>query len=139
MSRRVAREGILRALFQIDLAGSDVNEAIRYADEGLELTENGLSFLHEIVQGTYSNLAKINKVIGDFAVGWTLERMPTVDRNILRAAVYEILYREDIPESVVVNEAVELAKKYGDVDSPRFINGVLGNVVQAFQEEQSPR
>lgn len=137
MSRRVAREGVLRALFQMDLAGAEVNTAIDYAINDLELTENGLNFLREIVYGTIEKMEEIDALINEYAVDWTVERMPTVDRNILRAAIYEILYRDDIPASVAVNEAVELAKKYGDRDSFRFVNGLLGNVVRRFREDQS--
>lgn len=137
MSRRVAREGVLRALFQMDLAGAEVDRAIDYAINDLELTENGLNFLREIVYGTIEKMEEIDALINEYAVDWTVERMPTVDRNILRAAIYEILYRDDIPASVAVNEAVELAKKYGDRDSFRFVNGLLGNVVRRFREDQS--
>ncbi len=137
MSRRVAREGVLRALFQMDLAGAEVDTAIDYVINDLELTENGLNFLREIVYGTIEKMEEIDALINEYAVDWTVERMPTVDRNILRAAIYEILYRDDIPASVAVNEAVELAKKYGDRDSFRFVNGLLGNVVRRFREDQS--
>ncbi|MDI3281073.1 MAG: transcription antitermination factor NusB, partial [Bacillota bacterium] len=73
---------------------------------------------------------KIDRVISQYAIDWHLDRMANIDRNILRLAVYELLFLPDVPASVSVNEAVELAKKYGDVNSPRFINGILGNVVR---------
>jgi transcription antitermination factor NusB len=79
--------------------------------------------------GTVENLAEIDRIIAAYSKDWQLDRLARVDRNIMRLAVYEILYREDIPAGVSVNEAVELAKIFGGEDSGRFVNGILGRVV----------
>lgn len=130
MSRRLAREAALRVLFQVEVGHSDVQEAIRYNASELGLDEGGRSFAASLCLGTLEHRAEIDRVIEEYAVDWRVERMPYVDRNILRMAVYELLYGDGVPASVAVNEAVELAKVYGDRDSGRFINGILGNVVR---------
>ncbi|KKK69708.1 hypothetical protein LCGC14_2931350, partial [marine sediment metagenome] len=79
----------------------------------------------------------INEQINIAADRWTLERMPLLDRNILRMAIYEILFEEDVPVSVAINEAVELAKVYGTPDSSKFVNGVLGNVAKKIAKPKS--
>ncbi len=94
-------------------------------EDASELEQNGRNFVKEVVLGTYSNMAEIDNLIEKSAKNWTLQRMSYIDRNILRFAVYEILYCDDIPVKVSINEALEVAKKYGAPDSVRFINGIL--------------
>ena len=86
------------------------------------------AFTEEIAKGTYKHLAEIDKLIRRCAKNWSLARMAVVDRNVLRMAVYEILYRMEIPTSVTINEAIEIAKKYGTDESGAFVNGVLDRV-----------
>jgi len=88
------------------------------------------AFAEEIVKGTYKHLAEINKLICKCAKNWSLDRMAIVDRNVLRMAVYEVLYRMDIPTSVTINEAIEIAKKYGTEESGAFVNGILDSVAR---------
>ena len=88
------------------------------------------AFAEEIIKGTYKHLAEINKLIHECAKNWTLDRMGVVDRNVLRMAVYEILYRMDIPTSVTINEAIEIAKKFGTDESGSFVNGILDSVAR---------
>jgi N utilization substance protein B len=84
-----------------------------------------------VLNGVMANLAEIDGKLSEYAVDWTVERMPATDRNILRIAVYEMLFAEEkIVPGVAINEAVEIAKKYGSEDAPRFINGVLGKMVR---------
>ncbi|MBR5947939.1 MAG: transcription antitermination factor NusB [Clostridia bacterium] len=96
-----------------------------------EPTSADIEFASRMVAGVQENLEQIDGIISEAAVGWTVDRMPKVDLSILRNAVYEICYAEDVPAAVAVNEAVELAKTFCDEKSPRFINGVLGKVVRS--------
>ncbi len=136
MSRHKAREVALKALFQIDVGRIPVERAIEAAlAEEAPAPEAG-GFARGLVMGTAERLAEIDGVLRQFSVGWSVPRMANIDRNILRLAVYEILHVPEIPASVSVNEAVELAKQYGDENSRRFINGILGNVVRSLRPEK---
>lgn len=120
----------LRTLFQVDLARSNPKRAFAYSLESFELNESDTEFAWRLVEGTLAHLDEIDEVIRRAAIHWTVERMARTDRNVLRMAVYELRYEKDVPESVTVNEAVELAKTYGDADSGKFVNGVLGHVLR---------
>lgn len=93
-------------------------------------------FARELVEKTVEARARIDALIGKYARGWTLERMANVDRNVLRLAICELLCFSDIPASVTVNEAVELAKRYSTAESGRFVNGILGNLVRHLEAEK---
>lgn len=128
--RRLAREAVVKALFAVDLGGMAPRDALDYVLEDFDLPPGAVVFARELMDGVMAHKAEVDAVISEFAVGWRIERMPAVDRNILRLAVYEISFRDDIPAGASVNEAVELAKRYGDEDTPKFVNGVLGEVVR---------
>ena len=132
MGRRAAREAALRALFQIDVGRSSAQRALEYNLEEMQIPEKDRPFVTALVKGTVERLEELDGIIQRFAERWSVDRMARTDRNILRLAIYEILYVDDIPPSVSVNEAVELAKEYGDADSPRFVNGILGSVVRSL-------
>jgi len=85
-------------------------------------------YCRELVTGVESAQSRIDGIIEDISQNWVLSRMPLVDRSILRLAVYEMLYRDDVPDSVAINEAVEMAKVYGGEDSSKFVNGILGRL-----------
>lgn len=138
MSRRLAREVALRALFQLDGGDGDVDAALRYNADELDLPGHYRPFAERLVRGALANREQIDALLGRLSVGWTVERMPRVDRNILRMGAYEILHEEETPASVVINEAVELAKIYGDVESGRFINGILGSLVRSRSRSVTP-
>jgi N utilization substance protein B len=131
MKRRKAREHALQILFQLDIKKEKPSAAIlkpfwvEYQPE-----DEVKSFAEEIVKGTHKHLAEINKLIRQCAKNWSLDRMAVVDRNVLRMAVYEMLYRMDIPTSVTINEAIEIAKKYGTDESGAFVNGILDSVAR---------
>jgi N utilization substance protein B len=129
-SRRAAREVALNVLYQVDIAKLPPDEALSTAIENTKLIEEAANFTSELVQGTLANLGEIDKRLVDLSVGWEPQRQPAVDRNILRMAIYEILYLDYIPSSVSINEAVELAKKFSTDESGKFINGVLGTLVR---------
>jgi len=130
MSRRQAREFALLVLFQMDLGKAEQEAAMRYVAGEKLLSEDELAFAKRIILGTIEQLKKIDEVVSSLSHDWQIKRMATVDRNILRLALYEVFYCEDIPTAVSVNEAVELAKLYGGNSSGRFINGILGKVVK---------
>ncbi|ADL13244.1 transcription antitermination factor NusB [Acetohalobium arabaticum] len=133
-SRHEARKIAVQTLYQIDIndEGLEKNlEMLTNRIEGLELED---TFLEEIITGTYQNLSEIDKELNESAEGWKVSRMGKVDRNILRLAIYEILYVDDIPIEVSIDEAVELAKEFIADKSPKFINGVLGRVVSKQEE-----
>ncbi|BAF59360.1 MAG: transcription antitermination factor NusB [Pelotomaculum sp.] len=134
MSRRQARERALQILFQVDVGGADPGEAFRLMDEGFGELKKYQEFARLLVGGTLENLAAIDRVIAGVSKDWNINRMANVDRNIIRMALYEIFFCEDIPYSVSVNEAVELGKTYGGEESGRFINGILGRIVESPEE-----
>ncbi|GBC75994.1 N utilization substance protein B [bacterium HR07] len=121
LSRRAARERILKLLFQRDF------RAVSWAELLAEQPTDD-PYVLEVLQGLESKCAEIDKLIAEKAEGWRLERLHSVDRNILRLAIYELCYREDVPPEVVIDEAVELAKKYSGEHSPAFINGILDRI-----------
>lgn len=128
MSRRKARETALKTLFQMDQVGTALIPAIEYVLREFPLEENSKGYAFRLVQGTWEKRETIDRLIQQHASGWRVSRMAAVDRNILRLAVFEMLFVEDVPTEVAINEAVELAKRYGGADSPRFINGILGSL-----------
>jgi transcription antitermination protein NusB len=125
MKRRTAREKALQALFQIDVSNTDPSSAIEHVLEG----EAGDDYLTKLVLGVVEQKNEIDPFIKENLEKWTMDRLATVDRNLLRIAIYELLYfRNEIPENVILDEAIEIAKIYGDEQSSRFINGVLSKV-----------
>lgn len=138
MSRRLAREVAFRSLFQVDLGKCPPDVALRSSLEGFSLSEREIDFIRELVEGTIEKQDVIDAVIRKFLIGWQLERLSAVDRNLLRLAVYEIFFRPDIPSAVSINEALELAKKYGSsIENVAFINSVLDRSVgELIQEGQ---
>ncbi|MBI2251607.1 MAG: transcription antitermination factor NusB [Armatimonadetes bacterium] len=131
MSRRKSREIILQILFQIDLSKIEIDEALKVSLKKIK-DKKSREFIQKIACGVIENIEKINKIIINQLKHWTINRIGNIDRNILRLAFYEILFCEDIPVKVSINEAIELAKKYGSEESGRFVNGILG----AFIEEK---
>lgn len=130
MSRRAAREVALRALFQVDVGRSRPERALEYNVQEMGLPADDVPFARRLVEGTLAHMDEVDQLIKEYAVNWSIDRMAKTDRNILRMAIYELLYEEDVPGSVTINEAVELAKTYGDADSSRFVNGILGAVLK---------
>jgi len=126
--RRKTRELALQALFEIDLAGHASSEVMSRTIEAGNLSPEGIAFARELLEGVVQNKDKIDQQIRHFAPVWPLDQMATVDRNILRLAIYELLHNNRVPVKVAINEAVELAKSFGADSSPRFINGVLSSI-----------
>jgi N utilization substance protein B len=128
MMRRRAREAALGVLFQMDLGKLSLEEALDTV-RGPDWPADDWSLVVTLARGTRQNLPQIDALIGRVAEHWTLARMATVDRNILRMAIFELM-SEATPVGVVINEAVELAKQYSTEESGRFVNGMLGKIVR---------
>lgn len=125
MSRRAAREKALQAMFKVDVGKNDPETALDH------IVEEGFSeetFLHDLFFNTMNHLEEIDQLISKHLENWTLVRLANVDRNVLRIAVSEMKYIDDVPIAVTINEAVELGKRFGDEKSGRFINGVLSKI-----------
>jgi transcription antitermination protein NusB len=137
LSRRLAREVTFRALFQLDIGRCRAEQAIKSSLEGFRFSEEEELFIRELLNGTSEKQPELDKLIAKHLVKWELSRLSAVDRNLLRLALYEILYRPDIPPAVSINEALELAKKYGSTgEAVGFINGVLDRSAgEAFEQE----
>jgi N utilization substance protein B len=128
LERRRARHQALHILYQREITEQPLS---RILSEGTFNEEDGepTPYCREIVLGVEAHQSRVDRLIEETSSNWTLSRMPLVDRNILRLAVWEMLYRdEDVPDSVAINEAVEMAKVYGGEDSSKFVNGVLGRL-----------
>jgi N utilization substance protein B len=125
-SRRHARELALQALY-----GSEIGK--RPPDEMLTDASEYRAFVRDLVQGTLENADESDAIIAPLLEGWTLERLPTIDRIVLRMSVFELYHRKETPPPVVLNEAVELAKKFSTEDSGRYVNGVLARVLETVK------
>lgn len=127
-ARRKARAIALQALYEVDSAGHDAASVLaRLQSEG-RLSEENQAFVSELVNGVIQNKEKIDQSIQSFAPAWPVGQIAVVDRNILRLAIFEILVDNRVSIKVSINEAVELAKRFGSDNSPKFVNGVLGSV-----------
>ncbi|MGB6406892.1 MAG: transcription antitermination factor NusB [Planococcus donghaensis] len=120
MKLHEAREKALQTLFQLEGTELTINEAMDHVMAG----END-NFYDLLVQGTYTNMATIDEKLVGHLENWSIERLPKIERTILRMAIFELEYMEDAPARVVMNEAIELCKTFGDDKSSRFVNGVL--------------
>lgn len=129
LERTRARLQALQMLYQREITGEDIDTILAlksYSREDGEPSE----YCRELALGTELNQERIDGEIESTSEHWTISRMPLVDRNILRLAVYEITFRDEVPDSVAINEAVEMAKIYGGEDSSKFVNGVLGRIAE---------
>jgi N utilization substance protein B len=130
-ARRKARKRALDVLYEADLRDLPARDVLTQYVARLELPRpEHLGYTIGLVEGVAEHWARIDELIGSFAEGWTLERMPPVDRNLARIAVYELLYEDEIDDAVAITEAVELARQLSTDDSPRFLNGVLGRIAE---------
>jgi N utilization substance protein B len=142
--RRRAREHSLQFLYQIDLLKSsspqiDILKQVElyWADKDKLPEKQVVDFSNRINIGTLENLQTVDDIISKCSKNWKFNRISKIDRNILRIAVYELLFMKDVPRKVVINEAIEIAKKFGTEESGSFINGILDNVNKNINEEVS--
>ncbi len=129
--RTKAREMILRLLYQADITAvspKDILDGFLVDYPDVDDDPSLREFVRELVILLSERRAEVDAVLASSATNWKLDRMATVDRNILRLAAIELLFRQDVPPKVAINEAVELAKKYGDLESSKFINGILDKI-----------
>jgi N utilization substance protein B len=130
-TRREARELALRMLFELDLGRQEPNAVIASALAQSPLEGANRELAEALVRGTLAHQGEIDHTVAALSTEWALERQAAVDRNILRMSAFEMLYRPEAPLATIVNEAVELAKKYSTAESGRFVNGVLGAMSRA--------
>jgi N utilization substance protein B len=127
-ARSKARKRAVDLLYEADLRGSDpvttLAERVSLADPPIN------DYTVELVEGVAAHRAAIDQLLTDYSEGWTLDRMPGVDRAVLRIGLYELLWAADIPDAVAIDEAVELAKTLSTDESPKFVNGILGRVLR---------
>jgi transcription antitermination protein NusB len=130
-ARRKARKRALDVLYESDLRAAPVLEVLRDAVSRIPSPRpEHLGYTISLVEGVAAHQDRIDELIASYAEGWTLERMPVVDRNLARIAVYELIYAGDIDDPVAISEAVELAKQLSTEDSPRFLNGLLARIAE---------
>ncbi|MFH1791298.1 MAG: transcription antitermination factor NusB [Candidatus Omnitrophota bacterium] len=132
--RTRARECALQILYQVDIGGIDCKDEClgtywKWYQEDAEAAVK--EFAEELVDGVLANLKEIDRVVGAYAENWKMDRMAIVDRNILRIATFELMHKDDIPPKVSINEAIDIAKKFGDPESGKFVNGILDKISKA--------
>ena len=143
-TRRDGRELALQALYSKDLVLQNANFALKRIIESfgegeeptLEVNSKAYAFASELVNGVIAHLADIDGRIAEKSKHWSMARMARVDLNILRLAIFELLYRPDIPKNVTMNEAIEVAKKFGAEDSASFVNGILDEIASSVTDKE---
>jgi N utilization substance protein B len=134
--RSIARDCALKILYQVEIMKRPYDKALpSFWEQENEHTPDIREFAEQIIEGIYKNLEPIDLKISEYATNWQIRRMAVIDRNILRMGLYELKYASGIPPKVAINEAVELAKKYGDLESSKFVNGILDKI---HKQEISP-
>jgi len=129
-NRHRARECALQLLYQLEFDGSDCESEMKLYWQAQRVADDLRRFADLVVRGVLERRAEIDELISGTSENWAIERMSAVDRNILRLAVYELLFIPDVPRNVTLNEAVELGKKYGTEDSGAFVNGILDRIAK---------
>ncbi|WP_239613867.1 transcription antitermination factor NusB [Cohnella mopanensis] len=147
MKRRLAREIVVQSLYQIEMNGVTGDEAVDIVMEearqdneiGTDVAELASinTFTRELVQGVKEKQEVIDQSLVIYLTGWQVDRLSRVDRQILRLAVYELMFRKEVPAKVVINEAIELAKHFGLEENGKFVNGVLGRMLREREENQT--
>jgi N utilization substance protein B len=140
MKRRVARELAIQSLYQIEMNEVSPKNAVEIAIQEAENDNEAQlsianekitsSYIIELVEGTHQRKVQIDELLSDYLKGWQMDRLSRIDREVLRLAVFEMIYQTDVPPKVVVNEAIELAKHFGTEESGKFVNGVLGKMIK---------
>ncbi len=144
-TRRRGRELALQALYQMDVTGTELGGAAgdlwRHFDEveNASAMEAARAFAAELVHGVLDTRGRLDELIAASAVHWRVDRLSQIDRNILRIGTYEIIGRPDVPPSVAIDEAIEIAKRFGSEDSPTFVNGVLDHIATVVGAKEGRR
>ncbi|MFH1505149.1 MAG: transcription antitermination factor NusB [Candidatus Omnitrophota bacterium] len=129
--RSKAREIALCLLYQVEISKADFKQAFENYLQDYPQEQEVINFSFTLIEGTLKNIPSIDSVIKKHVKNWEITRMAAIDRNIARMACFELLFLEDIPPKVSINEAIELAKRFGDIESHRFINGILDKIYKA--------
>jgi len=137
--RRESRELALQILYALDANPSvGIRETLQtFREEQTDVLSRVREFAENLVQGVQEHRAVIDAAIKARSKNWTLARMPLVDLNVMRMATYELMFRQDIPKKVSINEAIEIARKFGDKESPAFVNGILDEIEACAKTEES--
>jgi len=130
--RRKARELAVQVIFSLDFGSDSPEETFELICKNFDVNQNIISFARELVLGVWDKIKEVDETIKQSSKNWRLERMARVDKSVLRLATYELLFRDDIPPKVSINEAVELAKEFGNDNSYGFINGILDNIYNSI-------
>ena len=133
--RRRARSVALQTLYELDFTDHDPKSALLARLNDRPLPDSAYSFALSLVLGVHSYKSYLDFVVGELAPEWPIDQIAAVDRNVLRVAIFELLFEPQTPPKVAINEAVELAKLFGGESSPRFVNGVLGSLVSKDREK----
>ena len=128
-ARSKARKRALDILYAAELRGEEPTTALDRAIAAGEGPTN--DYTTELVRGVAEHRARIDELLSDYSEGWTLDRMPAVDRNVLRLGVFELMWADDVPDAVAVAEAIALVRDLSTDDSPGFVNGILGNILRS--------
>jgi N utilization substance protein B len=134
--RTRARLVALQVLYEIDLTEHPLGTVLDYRSVEQELDNSQLEFARELISGVRDNAARLDELISKYAPEWPMDQLAVIDRNILRMALWEVAFYKKTPLKVGINEAVELAKMFGTDSSPRFVNGVLGSLVENLENIQ---
>jgi transcription antitermination factor NusB len=126
--RSKARELALCILYQIEISKRSSDQLLHSYLQTYPQKQEIIDFSKVLMEGVIKNLAFLDSLIKKYARNWEIERMAIIDRNILRIGIFELIFLESVPPKVSINEAIELAKKFGDTDSPRFVNGILDKI-----------
>jgi transcription antitermination factor NusB len=137
--RSKSREAALKVLYQIDITKDKPEKALAVFFKTQRFPISAQAFTASLVEGTASHLKEVDARLKEHASNWALDRMAVVDRNVLRLGVYELMFEQETPPKVAINEAVELAKRFGSADSSKFVNGVLDAIHKLMiQKEKTP-
>ena len=136
--RRFSRELALKFLYQFEFNEGEFNDQMASFEERLTCKDEVKDFMEELVSKVLQHLGDIDDILKKYSEHWALDRMTVIDRNLLRLGVCELIYSQTIPPKVVINEAVEIAKKYGSEESPDFINGILDKIFKERTQGIAP-
>ena len=136
--RTKAREYALQVLYQVDIRRGDSAQILKEFWDTHQPPAEVKAFARQLAEGTIQHAREIDQLISAHANNWDIKRMAVVDRNILRLGVFELRYVDDVPPTVCINEAIELAKRFGDAESAKFINGILDAIHKASARKGTP-
>ena len=137
--RTRARAVTMQALYELDSTGHDLETVVRRRLEADETPEGSATYASHLIQGVVANRPEIDTLLEAAAPAWPLDQMSRVDKSILRLAIFEMLREEGLSAKIIINEAVELAKRFGHDSSPKFVNGVLGTIERNQREQKQTR